>query len=131
MSKNTKLTLVLLALLAVMGLFAGLYLTSRPVAISGVKSITVEVVHADKSQRDFHFETTKEYLGDLLLSEGLIKGDPGPHGLYITKVDGEVADYSVNKSYWALFGGDTYATQSVDSTPLTDGATFRLVYTIG
>jgi len=131
MKKNTKLALALLGLLAVIGLFAGLYLTSRPDTVPGAKSVTVEVVHSDKSQRNFCYETTKEYLGDLLLSEGLIKGDPGPYGLYITEVDGEVADYSKDKAYWALFKGEDYATQGIDQTTLEDGDIFKLVYTRG
>lgn len=131
MKKNTKLALALLGLLAVIGLFAGLYLTSRPDTAPGFKSVTVAVVHSDKSQRNFRYETTKEYLGDLLLSEGLIKGDPGPYGLYITEVDREVADYSVNRSYWALFIDDEYATQSADLTPLTQNGVYSLVYTVG
>lgn len=131
MKKNTKLALALLGLLAVIGLFAGLYLSSRPDTVPGAKSVTVAVVHSDKSQRNFCYETTKEYLGDLLLSEGLIKGDPGPYGLYITEVDGEVADYSANKSYWALFIDDAYATQSADLTPLAHNGVYSLVYTVG
>ena len=131
MKKTTKLTLALLALLALIGLFAGLYLSSRPETVSGMKSITVAVIHSDKSEKTFAYQTEKEYLGELLLSQGLIKGDSGPYGLYITEVDGEVADYSTNKSYWALFEGESYAAQGADTTPLTDGARFSLVYTIG
>ena len=131
MKKNAKLTLALLALLAVVGLFAGLYLTSRPDPVSGIKSVTVTVTHADGSEKFFHYQTDMNYLGALLLSEGLIKGDPGPYGLYITEVDGEVADYSANKSYWALFDEDDYAAQGADLTVLEDGDVFKLVYTRG
>lgn len=131
MRKNTKLALALLALLTVMALFAGLYLATRPQAVPGTKSVTVEVVHADESTKTFSYQTDKAYLGELLLAEGLIKGDPGPYGLYITEVDGEVADYSQNKSYWALFVGKEYATQGADTTPMADGDAFALVYTIG
>ena len=131
MKKNTKLSLALVVLLALMALFTGLYLSSRPQPASGLKSITVTVVHSDKSEKTVAFQTEKDYLGDLLLSEGLAAGEQGQFGLYIKEVDGEVADYSVNGAYWALFEGDNYATQGADTTPLIDGARFRLVYTIG
>lgn len=131
MKKNTKLALAAAALLAVIILFASLYLSTRPDTISGEKSIAVQVVHADESLKLFYFKTAKEYLGDLLLSEGLIKGDPGPYGLYITEVDGEVADYSKDKAYWALFEGEDYATQGIDQTVFEDGDIFKLVYTRG
>jgi len=131
MKRNFKLNLALVALLALIALFSGLYLSSRPQPGSGLKSITVTVVHSDKSEKTFAFQTEKDYLGDLLLSEGLAAGEQGQFGLYIKEVDREVADYSINGAYWALFEGDSYATQGADTTPLTDGDQFRLVYTIG
>lgn len=131
MKKNAKLTLVLLAFLALMGLFAGLYLSSRPDTVPGVKAVCVTVVHSDESAKTFEFETEQKYLGDLLLSEGLVIGEQGAYGLYIKEADGEVADYSANGAYWALFEGDSYAMQGTDATVLEDGDTFSLVYTLG
>jgi hypothetical protein len=46
-------------------------------------------------------------------------------------VDGEDADYSVNQSYWAFFVGDDYAMEGMNTTAITDGAVYKLVYTIG
>jgi len=129
--KKTKLLLPALVLLAAAALFTGLYLASRPEADQGQKSVTVEVVHADGSEKTFRYQTDEAYLGVLLLAEGLIEGEAGPYGLYIKKVDGEVADYDQNKAYWSLFVGDEYATQGIDLTPLTDGGIYGLVYTIG
>lgn len=131
MKQTAKHALALLALLILAGLFLGVYLSARPQAVPGVKTVTVEVVHGDNSTKTFRFQTEMTYLGPLLLSEELIRGDVGPYGLYITEVDGEVADYSLNKSYWSLFEGNDYASQGADTTPLTDGAVFRLVYTVG
>ena len=131
MKKSAKLLLPALVLLAAAALFAGLYLSSRPEAAAGNKFVTVSVVHGDGSAKTVHYQTDMDYLGSLLLSEGLIKGDAGPYGLYITEVDGEVADYSQNKSFWAIFIGEEYATTGADLVPLTDGGAYALVYTIG
>lgn len=131
MKKNIKLIVAFLILLALVGLFAGLYLVSRPDTVPGTKSVTVEVVHSDESTNTFHFQTDAEYLGDLLLSEGLVIGEQGAYGLYIKEADGEVADFATNGAYWALFEGDEYATQGADATVLEDGDTFSLVYTLG
>ena len=131
MKRNRTLTAAFLALLALAALFAGLYLSSRPGTVSGVKAITVEVVHGDGSGRTFSYQTQEDYLGAVLLAEGLVTGEQGPYGLYITEVDGEAADFSSNKAYWALFEGDTYAAQSADQTPIADGDAFSLVYTRG
>lgn len=131
MKKTAKHLLPVLVLLMVASLFLGLYLTSRPQTAQGQKSIAVQVVHADERLQIFTFKSEKEYLGDLLLSEGLIKGDLGPYGLYITEVDGEVADYAKDKAYWALFEGEDYAMQGIDQTVFEDGDIFKLVYTRG
>ena len=84
-----------------------------------------------RQHKTIPYQTDLNYLGPLLLSEGLIKGDMGAYGLYITEVDGEVADYSQNKSFWAVFIGDEYATTGADLITLTDGGAYALVYTIG
>lgn len=129
--KKTKLTLALLALMAAIALFAGLHRFSRPNVVTGTKSVTVSVVHSDKSIKTFAFDTDKTYLGDLLLSEGLVAGDQGAYGLYIKEVDGEAAVFEENGAYWALFEGDSYATQGADATVMEDGDMFSLVYTRG
>lgn len=131
MKKTAKRLLPVLVLLMVAGLFLGLYLTSRPQTAQGQKSVTVEVIHADGSEKTFSYQSEEEYLGALLFAEGLIKGDPGPYGLYITEVDGEVADYAKDKAYWALFEGEDYAMQGIDQTVFEDGDIFKLVYTRG
>ncbi len=131
MKNNRKLTFACGALAAVMILLLGVYFFARPGTAEGEKIITVEVIHKDKSSGKFTYQTDLEYLGELLLSEGLIQGDTGPYGLYITTVDGEDAVYEVDQSYWALYQEGEYAVQGIDQTPIADGDQFSLVYTVG
>ena len=131
MKKTAKRLAPLLILLIAAALLAGLYLLSRPEADVGEKAVSLSVVHGDGSEKTFAFHTDMDYLGALLLAEGLIEGEPGPYGLYIKKVDGEVADYDQDKAFWALYVGDEYATTGIDLTPLTDGGQYSLVYTLG
>ena len=131
MKHQVKRLIPVLVLLVIAALAALLYLTTRPTAVAGQKSITVTVTHANTATKTFAYQTDLDYLGELLLAEGLIKGDPGPYGLYVKEVDGEVADYDQNKAYWSLFIGEEYATQGIDLTPITDGGSYALVYTIG
>ena len=131
MKKQTKLTLAALALLLLVGLLGGVYLLSRPDVAAGTKNITVDIVHADESTKSLRFQTDKEFWGELLLSENLVTGEQGPFGLYILSADGEVADYAVNKAYWALTVNGEYAVQGADATPIADGDAYRLVYTVG
>ena len=51
--------------------------------------------------------------------------------MMINSVDGEKAVYEDDGAYWALFVGEEYAMQGIDLTPVNDGDTFRLEYTIG
>jgi hypothetical protein len=47
----------------------------------------------------------------------------------ITEVDGQKAVYAENKAYWAVYEGEEYAMQGIDTTPVVDGRTYKLVYT--
>ena len=131
MKNNGKLMAAVLAVLVLAAAMAGLYGATRPDTQTGSKTITVEVVHKDESVKEFTYQTDGEYLGAVLLSEGLIQGEAGPYGLYITTVDGEDAIYEVDQSYWAFYQGDEYATQGIDQTPFFDGAATTEIYTIG
>ena len=93
------------------------------------KNITVTVVHADGSSKDFTYTTEEEFLGPVLLAAGLIEGNQGPYGLEISKVDGQKAVYAEDNAYWALYEGEEYALQGIDTTPVVDGKTYKLVYT--
>ncbi|MDY3224853.1 MAG: DUF4430 domain-containing protein [Candidatus Faecousia sp.] len=128
--KNKKLWIAVAALVALVAVMAGVYLAFRPQTTAGEKQISVTVVHADGSEKQFQYQTREEYLGSVLLAEGLVEGENGPYGLTIYVVDGERADWNENQSYWALYIGDEYATTGADSTPVQDGDSFRLVYTV-
>lgn len=96
-----------------------------------LKHITVTVVHSDETSKVFEYDTAEEFLGPLLVAEGLIQGNDGPYGLEIIEVDGETAVYESNGAYWALYEGDEYALQGVDTTPIVEEGSYKLVYTRG
>ena len=131
--KNKKVLLAAIALLVVAGVMAAVYFATRPTVQDGTesKTITVTVVHSDGKSEDFVFNTDEDYLGEVLQEAGLISGTPGEFGLYIETVDGETASWEENGAYWAFYVGEEYATTSVDLTPITDGAVYKLVYTLG
>lgn len=131
MKNNKKLILAAVAVVVAAAVFAGIWFASRPATSQGSKSFTVEVVHKDESTKEFSYQTDAEYLGDVLLAEGLIQGDSGDYGLYVTEVDGETANYDTDRAYWALYQDGEYANQGIDQTPVHDGDQFSLVYTVG
>ena len=131
MKKNGKLILAAAVVVVLIAVFIGIWYATRPATTQGSKTITVEVVHKDGSSKDFTYHTDAQYLGEVLLAEGLIQGDEGDYGLYITAVDGEEAVYETDGAYWAFYVGDEYASLGVDQTPIADGDSFSLVYTVG
>lgn len=129
--KDKKLLIAACVLAVLVVVLAGVYFAARPGTSAGAKEIIVTVVHADGSEKQFRYQTDEEYLGPVLLAEGLAEGENGPYGLTIYVADGERADWNENQSYWALYIGEEYATTGADSTPVGDGDHFKLVYTIG
>ena len=96
----------------------------------GAKTVEVEVV-ADGYSVTFTVKTDEEFLGTALLALGLIDGEDGPYGLYIKSVNGMVADYSVDRTYWSISkSGDPLMT-GIDSTPVENGAHYELTKTKG
>ena len=120
-----------LALALLVGGMVLLYLKFRPQAVDGVKNFTVTVVHKDGTKKDFTYESEEEYLGTVLQTNGLIEGEEGPYGLMISAVDGEIADYNVDQSYWWLLVNGQDAVAGIDLTPIEDGAIYTLEYRIG
>ena len=91
------------------------------------QKFTVVVVHADGTQKEFSYETDEKFVGPVLEKAGLIKGENGQFGMMIWEVDGEKIEDS-NKAYWAIYEGEEYAMQGIDTTPVKDGQVYKLVY---
>ncbi len=130
MNKKNILLLCLAAVLLV-GLLLGVYFATRPRTSQGAKTVTVEVVHKDGTEKTFTYHTDAEFLGQVLQDNKLVEGVQGEYGLNITAVDGEEASWEKDQAYWALYIGQEYAQTGADSTPVHDGDVFRLVYTKG
>ena len=129
--KNKKLWIAVLAVIVVAAVGLGIYFATRPATSAGAKTVTVDVVHGDGTAKTFTYHTDEEYLGPVLVKEGLVKGTDSDYGLMIDTVDGESAVWETDNAYWALYLGDEYASTGVDQTPVHDGDRFRLEYTKG
>lgn len=127
---NKKVILAVVALVLVVGVFAGVYFATRPQAQAGEKTITVTVVHSDGREKVYTYRTEAEFLGEVLAAEGLIVGAVNDPGRYNT-IDGEFADFAADQAYWALYINGEYAVIGADTTPVKDGDSFRWVYTVG
>lgn len=87
-------------------------------------TFTFIVVDKAGAETSFNISTDKKMVGDALIEEGLIEGEEGAYGLYVKKVNGILADYSIDQTYWAFYVNGEYAFSGVDTTPVEEGAIY-------
>lgn len=121
--RGKKAWLPAAALVIVALLLLGIWYVNRPQGQAGEKTITVEVVHADESSREFTYQTSEEFLGPVLIQEGLVQGEESTYGLFITTVDGETAE---GNQWWCITQDGQMVETGADTTPIADGDHFEL-----
>ena len=63
-------------------------------------------------------------VGEALIDVGLISGEEGEFGLYVKRVNGVFADYTVTGDYWAFYADGAYSKTGVEKTPITEGVCY-------
>lgn len=94
-------------------------------------TVTVKVVHKDKTEKVFTIETTETTLLGALQQEKLVEGEDQMAGFYITAVDGEVADWSVDEGWWCFTKGGEAMMTGAEATKIADGDVYEITYTVG
>ena len=133
MKRNAKIILSLslaAVLIAVTALFLSSCSLGKKDYDTGVKTVTVVVTHKSGEKNEHVIETDAADLGTALTEAGFVEGDDGEYGLYITSVDGEVADYSVDGSFWAITKDGEEIFTGASDTPIADGEHYELTYTV-
>lgn len=128
-SKKSLIAVAVLLLLAVV--MIGIYMYTHPTTSVGSKYISITVIHKDGSEKNFSYHTDAEYLDEVLQSEGLISGNESSYGLYVTTVDGEEANYDLDRGWWCLTKDGNEWMYGVSETPIADGDKYEWTYTIG
>ena len=93
---------------------------------TGAKTVEVTVVVNEHSVK-FTLKTDKETLADALVEHNLIAGEEGAYGLYVKTVNGILADYDKDMSWWGFYK-DGEATLGASATIISDGETYEIVY---
>ena len=91
----------------------------------GATVFNFNVVDGDANTTKFEIHTDASTVGEALLALNLIAGDESEYGLYVKTVNGIVADYDVDQTYWAFYIDGEYAMTGVDSTDVTAGSTYE------
>lgn len=93
------------------------------------KSFVFKVVDLDGSEKSFDIKTDATTVGEALVAEELISGTTSEYGLMVDTVNGIKYDYNADGAYWAFYVNGEYAMTGVDSTDITEGATYSFVAT--
>lgn len=129
MKNNKKLICGAAALAAAIILLAAVYFITRPAVSGEKKDISIVIVYQDGTEKTVECTTRAEYLIDILLEKELVSGyESVEYGYTIVSVDGIALDWNRDKAYWALYIGDTYASDGASRIPLEDGGVYRIVY---
>lgn len=130
MKEKKKLLWVLIPVV-VIAVLAAVFMAFKPGTTQGSKSVTINVVDDAGSNTSYAVKTDAEFLRQAMdEADGLTySGDESEYGLMVTEVNGVVADYNVDQSYWAFYVNDDYCNYGVDTQPVTDGDVFRIEYT--
>ena len=117
---------VLAGILVILCIGAGiLFHTNKPETTAGAKEIDVLVIHADKTENTYTYQTDAEYLAEVLLENELAEGEQSSYGLFIQTVDGETADSS-KQQWWCITKGGEQVNSGADTLPVADGDQFEL-----
>ena len=131
MSKG-KIALAFAALVVVVAALIGVYSMFGAKAVAGRKNITIEVINKAAESTVYELATDAEFLRQAMEeTEGLtFEGEEGPYGLAVSTVNGEIADFSIDGSYWSFYVNEEYCNYGIDSQPVMDGDAFQIVYTM-
>lgn len=97
----------------------------------GATVFTFVVEDIDGTKTTFEIHTDETTVGAALLGVELISGSVESYGLYVKEVNGIVADYDVDQTYWAFYKDGNYAATGVDSTNIDAAVTYSFVKTAG
>ncbi len=128
--KNKKILGVAIVAVLVIAMAAA-FIAFREKPVDGEKSITVEVVMADKTSTVYEVDTDAQYLlGAMEDADGLtFLGEEGPYGMSISEINGVRADSTLDGAYWGFYVNEQYCNYGVSQQPVEDGDAFKIVYT--
>lgn len=92
----------------------------------GATEFAFVIVDKEGKETAVTVKTDKKTVGEALLDTGIVEGEEGMYGLYVKKVNGILADYDVDQTYWAFYINGEYAMTGVDATEIQPGNTYMM-----
>lgn len=97
---------------------------AAPVLGEGENVFIFSVFDQDGKETAYEIHTEKTIVGEALQELGLLEGEEGAYGLYVTVVNGIRADYDKDGVYWAFYIDGEYAMSGVDVTEIEAGRSY-------
>ena len=97
---------------------------------TGEKTIYV-TVQVEEHSVIFTIKTDKSTLGEAMMEHNLLEGESDMYGLYVKSVNGMIADYDTDQSWWGLYSHGEMLMTGVDTTEIADGDVFEMVRNVG
>lgn len=130
MKKSVKIILGVSGVVALIAALVAVWMIFGAKPQAGEKEITIEVINSADESTVYELNTDAEYLRQAMdEAEGLTyDGTEGEYGIMISTVNGEVADYNVDGSYWSFYVNGEYCNYGIDTQPVADGDAFVIEY---
>lgn len=93
---------------------------------AGAHTALITVTIEDKSVV-ITVKSDKVNLAEMLVESGLVEGDEGEYGLFIKRVNGVLADYDADGSYWSLMQSGVPTAAGASSITVKDGDAYELM----
>ena len=128
MNQSKKLKSILITVGALAIVFTAMlliYQNFKPEPIKGSKEIGIDVVIPEQEPKAFTLKTDAEYLRQALEEANLIKGSESEFGLFISEVNGRIADTS-KQEWWCITKAGAQINNGVDTIAIADGDHYEI-----
>lgn len=130
-TNKKRLAVFAAALVVLTGIFTAVYFAARPAAQPGQKALTIQVIPGEYGEsKTYTVNTDEEYLGPVLVKEGIAQGEDSQFGLFIQTAGGVTADEG-RREWWCITKSGQEVATGADETPIADGDAFELTLKTG
>jgi hypothetical protein len=133
MEKNMNFKKYLIALIILVVAVAAMlltYLQFKPEPVVGAKELTIEVIVPEETNQEFTLHTDAEYLRQALEEVNLIKGSESEYGLFLTEVNGRIADQT-KQEWWCITKDNAQINNGVDTIVIANGDHYEITLKTG